>query len=190
MCPELQPLTVEVESRWCAARWCLERWSWGSLICRVHPHLTGWAALPSENKPRHFFRAEKPSKDITRRLFLINRVKHSVLKVVCTVSMKNVLLYSPSSLSPATQLQYQTIFHPQAIPQIPVIDGLNRATVQLTRGEGNRGGVRYWCRHKTCSANNFPFMYFQKRFSQVLLLVSTNYFQKRIKWSIWNYDIL
>ncbi len=30
------------------------------------------------------------------------------------------------------------------------------------------------------TANNFPFMYFQKRFSQASLLISTKYFQKRI----------
>jgi hypothetical protein len=42
-------------------------------ICSRLSHSTGWAALPFENISRSFFlRAEKPSKDITPRLFLMN----------------------------------------------------------------------------------------------------------------------
>jgi hypothetical protein len=42
-------------------------------LCGGLSHPTGWAALPSENKSRPFFsRAEKPSEDITGRLFLMN----------------------------------------------------------------------------------------------------------------------
>ncbi len=44
---ELQPIVVEVESRWSVARWCLERWSWSSLICRVHtvPTVSSWLLI-------------------------------------------------------------------------------------------------------------------------------------------------
>jgi hypothetical protein len=36
------------------------------------------------------------------------------------------------------------------------------------------------------TANNFPFMNFQKRFSQISLLISTKYFQTEIYCSVWN----